>query len=135
MSHFNQFVSKMLADRQLDEEDVSQVRQMLYQDGRLNLDDVRSLIELYCSADRRSPAFDNLFFSVLEQVLLEDGEVQLSEQFYLLKMLYSDRQVNDTERYFLRRLQNKAARSTPEFERLCETAFNSPSTNWDVGGR
>jgi hypothetical protein len=59
----------------------------------------------------------------------------LSEQFYLLKLLYSDREIRDSEREFLKRLQQKATRRTPEFDALCETAFKAASTNWCVGGR
>ena len=59
----------------------------------LNLDDVKLLVQLYCEADHRCPAFEDLFFDVLEEVLLEDGQIQPAEQFYLLKMLYSDRKI------------------------------------------
>lgn len=135
MSSFHQFVTEALADRLISEAEVRALETELFEDGRLDLDDVKLLVELYAGSEKRSPSFDKLFFSVMEKVLLEDGEIQLSEQFYLLKMLYSDREIRDSEREFLKRLQQKATRRAPEFDALCETAFKATSTNWCVGGR
>ena len=134
MNNFHDFVSTTLADRKIEEAEVALIRDQLYADGRLDLDDVKLLVELYCGATERCPAFDALFFSVLEEVILEDGEVQTAEQFYLLKMVYSDRVITDHERQFLRSLRDKVIRVSPEFDMLCEDALNAPSTNWSVGG-
>ena len=73
--------------------------------------------------------------SVLEEVILEDGQIQPSEQYYLLKMIYSDRVINDREREFLRKLKETATSISPDFEALCDTALDAPDTNWDIGGR
>ena len=102
MNNFHDFVSTTLADRKIEEAEVALIRDQLYRDGRLDLDAVKLLVELYCGANERCPAFDALFFSVLEEVILEDGEVQTAEQFYLLKMVYSDREITEHERQFLR---------------------------------
>jgi hypothetical protein len=134
MTRFQDFVAKKLSDRKICEAEVPAIRERLYADGQLNLDDVKLLIELYCEADKRSPAFEKLFFSVLEEVLLEDGEVQPAEQFYLLKMLYSDRKICQTEREFLQSVRKRTAVKTPEFEALCETALAAAGSNWSVGG-
>lgn len=125
MSPTYQFVSDTLTDGNVDENEALLLREMLFEDGQLDLDDVRLLVELYCNARQRSPAFEQLFFTVLEQAFLADGEVQPSEQFYLLKMLYSDRDVNQAERDFLKRLQAKASHRTPEFDRLCAEALQT----------
>ena len=79
-------------------------------------------------------AFEDLFFEVLEQVILADGEVQPSEQFYLLKMIYSDRVIRDRERDFLVKLRQTATITTPDFEALCDEALTAHSTAWSVGG-
>jgi hypothetical protein len=120
-----QFVADTLADGQVDDAEALLLREMLFEDGQLDLDDVRLLVELYCNARQRSTAFEQLFFTVLEQVFLSDGEVQPSEQFYLLKMLYSDRDISSAERDFLKRLQAKSAQRTPEFDRLCADALQA----------
>lgn len=60
---------------------------------------------------------------------------QASEQYYLLKMLYSDREIRDREKDFLRKLRAAARHTTPEFEALCDEAFRAHPTAWSVGGR
>jgi hypothetical protein len=135
VSQLHELVSRILSDGKIDDADTETIRDMLARDRRLDLTDVQLLVELYCGTSQRSALFDDLFFTVLEQVVLSDGEVQPSEQFYLLKMLYSDREVRQREREFLHRLQAKAECRTPEFDALCETAFSSPDRDWSVGGR
>jgi hypothetical protein len=134
MSDFHQFVSTVLDDKTIDESEVSQIRDCLYQDGCLNLDDLKLLVELYCNAKGYCPAFEDLFFSVLEEVILEDGQIQPSEQYYLMKMVYSDRVIHDREREFLLKLKGSATCISPDFEALCDTALVAPSTDWSVGG-
>ena len=80
------------------------------------------------------PLTHELFFSVLEQVFLTDGEISPSEEFYLLKMLYSDREIRQPERDFLRRLRKKLPTRSQSFENLFETAMAAPAKNWSVGG-
>ena len=135
MSRFHEFVSAALADKKIDDSEVPAIREYLYQDGRLDLEDVKLLVELYCGATEYSSAFEDLFFSVLDEVILADGEIQPSEQFYLLKMLYSDREIRDREKEFLLRLKGTASRTTPEFEALCDEALKAHATAWSVGGR
>lgn len=135
MSTFHQFLSTTLADKTIDEAEVPLIREYIDRDGRLDLDDVKLLVELYCQSRAYSPAFEELFFDVLERVFLADGEIQPSEQFYLLKMLYSDREIRDHEKAFLLKLQRTAKHTTPEFDALCQEALRAHPTDWDVGGR
>jgi uncharacterized tellurite resistance protein B-like protein len=135
MSQFYQFLEKIQADGQISDDDVPLIRQKLHEEGQLDIDDVKLLVELYCETENRCAAFDKLFFSVLEKVLLADGQITPSEEFYLLKMLYSDREIREPEREFLRRLRKKLPNRTESFEALFETAMNSPAKNWAVGGR
>ena len=134
MPTFNEFVSTMLADHKIDETEVPLIRKYLYQDGRLDLEGVKLLVELYCTAADYCPAFDDLFFGVLEEVILADGQIQPAEQFYLLKMIYSDRVIRDREREFLVKLRQTAKITTPDFEALCDEALSAHSTAWGVGG-
>jgi len=93
------------------------------------------LVGLLSEAHEVCPAFDELFFPALKEVILEDGRIGQDEQFYLLKMLYSDGHVRENEKQFLLELRDAAQEVTPEFEALCEEAFAAHPTNWDVGGR
>ena len=82
-----------------------------------------------------APAFDELFFPALKEVILADGRVGLDEQFFLLKMLYSDGHVSDREKQFLAELRREAREVTPEFQALCDEALAAPSRGWSLGGR
>jgi uncharacterized tellurite resistance protein B-like protein len=135
MSRMHEIVSTMIADRTISDAEVAQIREIVNQDGKLDLDDVKLLVELYTQAEQRSAAFEDLFFTVLEQAILLDGEVQPSEQYYLLRMIYSDREIRPREIEFLKRLRKSLKRRSPELEALCDTALAAPATNWDVGGR
>ncbi len=130
-----EILTSTLADRRIEAPEVAAIRDQLLQDGQLNLDDVKLLVELYCDARDYCPEFEDLFFDVLEKVILADGLIQPSEQFYLLKMLYSDREIRPRERQFLRDLKARATEISPEFEALCRQAFDAADTGWDVGGR
>ena len=135
MSTFYEFATTVLADKKIDDSEVPAIREYIHQDGRLDLDDVKLLVELYCGATDYCDAFEDLFFSILEEVFLADGRIQPSEQFYLLKMLYSDRKITQREKAFLLRLKQSADETTAEFDALCEEAFNAHPTQWSVGGR
>src|SRR5438034_11236114 len=105
MSQLYKFLATIQADGGIYDEEVPLIREKLCEDGELDADDVKLLVELYCDTENRCPAFDDLFFSVLEKVFLADGQITPSEEFYLLKMLYSDREIREPEREFLRRLR------------------------------
>jgi hypothetical protein len=134
MSQFHHFVEKIQADGKICDEDVLLVGEQLDADGKLDIADVKLLVELYCYTKDRSLAFDNLFFAVLEKVFLCDGQITTDEEFYLLKLIYSDRKITDREREFLRKIRKQIPERTASFEKLFETAINAPSTNWCVGG-
>src|SRR5262245_48826246 len=135
MSSLNDFIATTLADRQITDDELPQIRERLYADGELSLEDVKLLVELYCGCEEPSAKFSKLLFAVLEEVLLADDDISPSEQFYLLKPLYSDRVVRASERDFLKKLRKRLTRKVPEFETLYETAMSSPDRNWNVGGK
>src|SRR5262245_4445979 len=135
MGQFYQFLAKIQADGGITDDEVQPIREQLQSDGQLDIDDVKLLVELYCETENRCPKFDDLFFSVLEKVFLADGQITPSEEFYLLKMIYSDREIREPEREFLRRLRKKLTNKSASFEQLFETALNAPNKNWSVGGR
>jgi hypothetical protein len=134
MSQFYKLLAQIQADGGISAEELQPIRQYLQADGKLDLDDVKLLVELYCEAKRRCPEFDELFFSVLERVFLSDGQISPTEEFYLLKMIYSDREIREPEREFLRRLRKQLPTRPASFEALFETALNAPAKNWSVGG-
>lgn len=135
MSGLQKLRTRVLQDRKITRAEVACIREHIDRDGRLDLDDVKVLVELLSDATEVCPEFDELFFPVLKQVVLTDGLIGTDEQFYLLKMLYADGNLRDCERRFLAELRREVKQTTPEFEWLCETAATAESQNWDVGGR
>jgi hypothetical protein len=135
MSQFYRLLEQIQADGGITDDEILPIRQYVNADGKLDIDDVKLLVELYCDADNRCPAFDELFFSTLEKVFLADGQISPSEEFYLLKMLYSDREIREPEREFLRQLRKQLPTRSATFESLFDTAMNAPAKNWSVGGR
>ena len=135
MPRYFELLSTTLANQKIDDDEVGMIREQIYRDGQLDLDDVRLLIELYCEAREYPAAFETLFFDILKKVFLADGEVTPDEQYHLLKMLYSDRVIRSRELEFLRELKRESKHVTPEFDALCQNAFEAHPTNWSVGGR
>ncbi len=130
-----ELLSTTLANKKIDDDEVGTIREQIYRDGQLDLDDVRLLIELYCEAREYPATFETLFFDVLKKVFLADGEVTPDEQYHLLKMLYTDRVIRNRELEFLRELKREAKHVSPDFDTLCQNAFEAHPTNWNVGGR
>lgn len=135
MGRLRELQNELLQDGKITDQEVEVIREYIRGTGSLDMEDVKLLVELLCDAREVSPAFDELFFPALKEVILADGRIGLDEQFYLLKMLYSDKHVRESEKQFLRELRREAKETTPEFEALCEEAFHAPATNWSVGGR
>jgi hypothetical protein len=123
---------EILRDRKITPSEVDVLRDYIARDGRLDMEDVKVLVHLLSDAKEVCPEFDELFFPVLKEVILEDGVIAPDEQFYLLKMLYSDGVVRESEKRFLLELRDEAREVPPEFEQLCETALAAQPTNWSV---
>jgi hypothetical protein len=128
------FQSELLADGKITACEVERIREYIELNGELDLDDVKLLVQLLSDAREVCPAFDELFFPALKRVLLSDGKIGLDEQFYLLKMLYSDKHIRDREKRFLKELRDEAKEISPEFESLVAEAIKAPARDWCVGG-
>jgi hypothetical protein len=125
MSQFHQLLSHIQADSRISDDEAALIGEYLVADGAVDIDDVKLLVELYCHTETRCPAFDKLFFTTLEGVFLTDGQVTPSEEFYLLKMLYSDREVSQPERDFLQKLRQQVPHKSASFEALIESALST----------
>jgi uncharacterized tellurite resistance protein B-like protein len=135
MSRLQELRDELLRDGKITDQEVEVIRGYLEEKGKLDIGDVKFLVELLDDAREVSPKFDEIFFPALKKVILADWQIGQDEQFYLLKMLYSDGHVRDSELQFLRELCREVKKITPEFEALCEEAFHSPATGWSVGGK
>jgi len=132
MGNLHQLRAQLLRDGKITRDEVEVVRDYIEHDGQLDMDDVKFLVELLSEADEVCDAFDELFFPALKHVLLDDGQIGMDEQYYLMKMLYADGHVRDSERQFLQELRGELKQTTPAFEMLYETAMQAPSKNWEL---
>lgn len=135
MRRLREMQAELLRDGKITDQEVAVLRGYIEEKGNLDTEDMRFLVELLVNAREVAPAFDDIFFPALKKTVLADGRIGLDEQFYLLKMLYSDGVVRDREKQFLEELRREANETTPEFEALCEEALHCSATNWSVGGR
>lgn len=135
MAGLKRLEANLLRDGRITEAEVAIIREHVEADGRLDLEDVKFLVELLSEAREVCTAFDDLFFPALKEVLLADGKVGLDEQFYLLKMLYSDGHIRPREMQFLDELRREADETSPEFEALYREACGAHPTMWSVGGK
>lgn len=135
MGRLHQFRAELLRDRKITDDEVGVIRDYIEQDGKLDLEDVKLLVDLLSEAREVSASFDELFFPALKEVLLADGRIGPDEQFYLLKMLYSNGRIRDNEKQFLIELRREVREASPEFEALCEEALHADATSWSLGGR
>lgn len=134
MGTLHELRSSLLKDRKITKDEVGVIRDYINSDGQLDIADVRFLVELLSEAKEVCPEFDELFFPALKQIILADGRIDQGESYYLLKMLYSDGHIRDSEKQFLLELRQEAQEVPPEFEALCDEALEAHPTNWDVGG-
>ena len=134
MGTLHELRASLLKDRKITKDEVYVIRDYINRDGILDMEDVRFLVGLLSEAGEVCPEFDELFFPALKQVILADGRIDPGESFYLLKMLYSDGHIRDSEKQFLLELRQDADEVPPEFEALCDEALEAHPTNWAVGG-
>jgi uncharacterized tellurite resistance protein B-like protein len=135
MNLMQELQTELLQDGNITDQEVEVLREYLRQKGSLDMEDVKLLVDLLVNAREISPAFDEVFFPALKEVFLADGQILMNEQFYLLKMLYSDGKVRENEKQFLRELLAQVKEITPEFKDLCYEAFHAPETDWSLGGK
>ena len=127
MANIYRLREQLLRDQRITEDEVAVIREFIERDGKLDLDDVRFLVDLLSDAREVCSAFDDLFFPVLREVILADGRVGLDEHFYLLKMLYSNGQIRQRERQFLSELRAAVEQASPELDALCAEVGEVPA--------
>jgi hypothetical protein len=70
-------------------------------------------------------AFEKFFFTAIQDNVLEDGSIDAAEARWLEKLIFADKKVDDNEKKFLSALKKKAARTSPEFDKLYEKCMGA----------
>ena len=134
MARLHQLLENILEDKKITPDEVHVIQDYIAEDNKLDLADVRFLVELLVGAKEVCPEFDELFFPVLKNVLLEDGRIDESETFYLLKMIYGDGDIRPSELRFLKELRQEAQQVPAEFDELVKIAQEAHPTEWSLDG-
>ena len=134
MANLYKLKAELLNDGRITCDEVNKIKAYIERDGRLDYEDIAFLVELLVDAREVCQEFDELFFPVLRSAVLADGKIGMDEQYQLLRMLYADGKVRESEKRFLRELYDSVDEITPEFEELCRTAFDSPASEWGACG-
>jgi uncharacterized membrane protein YebE (DUF533 family) len=118
VTDLNELKKRLLADGQIDDDEVGLIRQHLYADGQIDREEVEFLIALREQATQVCPAFEELFFAALKQNVLSDGSIDADEAAWLRAMLFADGKVDDNEKKFLTALHTEARQVSAEFQKL-----------------
>ena len=119
-------LAAILADGQIDENEVKVLKKDLYADGVIDREEVEFLIELRNAAQKKakgaelSASFERFFFKAVEDNVLEDGSIDAQEASWLRKMLYADKKIDANEKKFLARLKKAAKSTSRAFDKLYE---------------
>ncbi len=119
-------LAAILADGQIDANEVKVLKKELYADGVIDKEEVEFLIELRNAAQKKakgaelSASFEKFFFKAIQDNVLEDGGIDGEEAAWLRKMLYADKKIDKNEKKFLTTLKKAATRTSPLFDALYE---------------
>jgi uncharacterized tellurite resistance protein B-like protein len=115
----------ILADGVIDDSEVKALKKALWEDGHIDSDEVKFLIELRNAAQKKAgkggsvnPKFETMFFQALSENVLKDGKIDTREAKWLRTMLLADGKIDDGEKKFLNTLKKKATKTSPEFDKL-----------------
>jgi uncharacterized tellurite resistance protein B-like protein len=109
----------VLADGSIDGPETAILSQEIMADGVVDSEEMEFLIELRSSAESVCDEFDQMFFTALQDDLLQDGAIDADEARRLREIIFADGKVEDNEKQFLAGLRSSATSVSPEFEQLC----------------
>ncbi len=119
MSTLNDLKTSILADGKIDEDEVSQIKKVIYADGCIDAAEANFLFDLNdkCSGANNHPSWSTLFVDAICSYLLDDekspGEIDEKESEWLLNKIQGDGQLDTNEQNLLRKLAS-TAKSMPE---------------------
>ncbi len=120
-------IATILADGKIDDAEVKMLRKHLWEDGKIDMEEVRFLIDLRNAAQKKAkgkkpvnPKFEQLFFKAISENVLKDGSIDTREAKWLREMLFADGKIDPGEKKFLARLKKGAKKTSAEFDRLYE---------------
>jgi hypothetical protein len=125
MADLQKLKAEIPADGTIQDHEVEVIRRELYADGRIEREEVEFLIALRNEAQSACPAFEQLFFQAVKEKVLTDGSIAAEESAWLRQILFTDGQIDERERTFLRELDAEAQSVCPEFEQLYDECMKA----------
>lgn len=114
MANLEQLKKELLADGIIDSEEVKTIKDVIYEDGKIDKDEADFLFELNdaVSGKENAPEWKDLFVDAITAFVLEDevspNEIDEDEAEYLYNQIKGDGQVDDIERALLENIKAKA---------------------------
>ena len=114
MAHLEQLKKDLLADGIIDAEEVKTIKEVIYEDGKIDKDEADFLFELNdaVSGKENAPEWKSLFIDAITSFMLDDevspNEIDDEEANYLYNQIKGDGQVDETERALLENLKAKS---------------------------
>lgn len=120
MADLQKLKAEILADGIIDDHDVEIIRRELCTGRQIDKEGVEFLDSLRKEARSVCPAFEELFFKVVKRNVLTGGDIDAEKTDWLRQILYADGRIDEREAKFVLELRKDVAKTSPEFERLCE---------------
>jgi len=114
MANLEQLKKELLADGIIDAEEVKTIKEVIYEDGKIDKDEADFLFELNdaVSGKENAPEWKDLFVNAITSFMLEDevspNEIDEEEANYLFNQIKGDGLVDETERALLENLKAKS---------------------------
>jgi hypothetical protein len=126
MVTLREFEQRFLTEDAIRGHELQELRDLLYEDGKISRNEADFLVELYKRVHTRTPEFRQFFYNAIKDHILSDGRINAEETAWLRQMIFHDERVRDEERQFLTRLKGEAKATCPEFEELFRECMNQP---------
>lgn len=114
MTNLTELKNALLADGVIDAEEVKTIKDVIYEDGKIDKAEADFLFELNdaVSGHENAPEWDSLFVEAITAYVLEDetspNEIDEEEVLYLYSKICGDGHVDGVERALLENLKKKS---------------------------
>jgi len=124
MKTLEQLKKEILADGIIDAQEVKEIDEVIYADGKIDQEEADFLFDLNdaVSGKKNDPSWKNLFVKAISSFVLEDensaDEIDNDEAAYLVGQIQGDGQVDDVELALLKHLKSTLGNLPDELSAL-----------------
>lgn len=114
MANLTELKKELLADSVIDAAEVKTIKDVIYEDGKIDKEEAEFLFEINdaVSGKENAPEWSELFINAITSFMLEDetspNEIDDDEAKYLYEKIKGDGQVDELERALLENLKAKS---------------------------